>query len=105
MCENEIKENCETMTMFYTSDYGYRNSGKVDESRVRRQEKQQNFSSEQTKFLEECMINKINNPYPDEDVKGWICFQTNLTLTQLNYWLINARKRYLPKLLSMNRGS
>ena len=94
--ENEIKEQCETITRFYTSDYDTY-SGKVDECRVRKKRKRPNFNSEQTMYLKEWMINNRYNPYPDEDVKDRICFQTNLTLTQLNYWLINARKRYLPK--------
>ena len=101
--ENGFKEHCETMTKFYTSDYDT-HSGQEYECRVSKKKKRPNFSSEQTLYLKEWIINNRNNPYPDEDVKDWICFQTNLTLTQLNYWLINARKRYLPKLISMYKG-
>ncbi|KAI6658445.1 Homeodomain (HD) containing transcription factor TALE class [Oopsacas minuta] len=99
--ENEIREYCQTTTSFYTNgcnDSIKRELGECREDGVGK--KRPNFSPEQIMYLKSWLINNKNNPYPDEDVKDWICFHTNLTLTQLNYWLVNARRRFLPKLQS-----
>lgn len=45
-------------------------------------------------FLREWCIENIDNPYPTEAEKLDVCIQTNLTLTQVNNWFTNWRKRF-----------
>ena len=41
----------------------------------------------------------FQHPYPTEEEKKQIAFQTNLTLIQVNNWFINARRRILQPML------
>lgn len=38
-----------------------------------------------------------DKPYPNDDEKGMLIKQTGLSITQINYWFTNARRRLLPK--------
>jgi hypothetical protein len=37
------------------------------------------------------------NPYPNDDEKEELMASTKLTISQINYWFTNARRRLLPK--------
>ena len=37
------------------------------------------------------------NPYPNDDEKEELMSSTKLTISQINYWFTNARRRLLPK--------
>ena len=51
------------------------------------------------KKLRDWLQRHTNEPYPDEDQKDTLSMETGLTVTQINNWFINARRRILPKML------
>ena len=48
-----------------------------------------------TDILKKWLFEHANHPYPDEDEKEQLSLLTNLTLTQVSNWFINARRRVL----------
>lgn len=48
-----------------------------------------------TDILKKWLFEHVNNPYPDEDEKEQLSLLTDLTLTQVSNWFINARRRVL----------
>ena len=48
-----------------------------------------------TAILKKWLFDHSTKPYPDEDEKQQLCLLTGLSLTQLNNWFINARRRIL----------
>ena len=38
-----------------------------------------------------------DKPYPNDDEKDMLIQKTKLTMSQINYWFTNARRRILPK--------
>ena len=38
-----------------------------------------------------------DKPYPNDDEKDMLIRKTKLTMSQINYWFTNARRRILPK--------
>ena len=48
-----------------------------------------------TAVLKKWLFDHSTKPYPDEDEKQQLCLLTGLSLTQLNNWFINARRRIL----------
>lgn len=51
------------------------------------------------KKLRDWLENNTKAPYPDEDQKDNLSMETGLSVTQINNWFINARRRILPKML------
>lgn len=47
--------------------------------------------------LKKWIFNHMSNPYPSEEEKVVLCAQTGLSLSQLNNWFTNARRRLLKK--------
>eukprot|EP00117_Sycon_ciliatum_P026757 scpid48529/ scgid21889/ Homeobox protein meis3-A len=56
------------------------------------------FPKHVTSKLRQWLKDNIENPFPDEEQKDQLCKETKLTLIQLNYWFINARRRVWPGL-------
>lgn len=52
-----------------------------------------------TNVMKKWLFQHIIHPYPTEEEKKQIAFQTNLTLIQVNNWFINARRRILQPML------
>lgn len=48
-----------------------------------------------TDILKKWLFEHSSHPYPDEDEKDQLSLLTNLTLTQVSNWFINARRRLL----------
>lgn len=48
-----------------------------------------------TDILKKWLFEHADHPYPDEDEKEQLSLLTNLTLTQVSNWFINARRRVL----------
>ena len=48
-----------------------------------------------TDILKKWLFEHVHNPYPDEDEKEQLSLLTDLTLTQVSNWFINARRRVL----------
>lgn len=48
-----------------------------------------------TDILKKWLFEHANHPYPDEDEKEQLSLLTDLTLTQVSNWFINARRRVL----------
>lgn len=51
--------------------------------------------------LRDWLTKHAAEPYPDEDQKDNLSMETGLTVTQINNWFINARRRILPKMLQV----
>ncbi|KAM5221465.1 homeobox protein TGIF2LX [Ctenodactylus gundi] len=54
---------------------------------------------ESVKVLHSWLYQHRFNAYPSELEKQMLSEQTNLSLRQISYWFINARRRILPKIL------
>ena len=63
------------------------------------------FSKKTTEILKQWLFEHSNHPYPNDDEKDELCLRTNLTLSQLNNWFINARRRILPAYLKNRAGA
>eukprot|EP01134_Creolimax_fragrantissima_P006765 CFRG6765T1 len=50
-----------------------------------------------TRILRSWLNEHYANPYPDAEQKEDLCKQTGLSITQVNYWFVNARRRYLTR--------
>ena len=48
-----------------------------------------------TSVLKKWLFEHSSKPYPDDDEKQRLCLLTGLSLTQINNWFINARRRIL----------
>lgn len=78
------------------------NETRLDQKRKKR-EKTSPFSQ---KILKQWLFTHSYHPYPNDEEKTELCYQTNLTLQQLNNWFINARRRILPSFIhQMKKGS
>lgn len=55
-----------------------------------------NYSKSISRVLKKWLQDNIHNPYPSDAEKGILREKTGLDSTQLNNWLINARRRILP---------
>jgi len=55
---------------------------------------------EATNLLKGWLLEHVHKPYPTEEEKTWMISETALTMTQLNNFFTNARRRYLKKILS-----
>lgn len=61
-------------------------------------QKRTNYPKQISKLLKSWLRENINNPYPTEKEKQFLCDRTGLDHTQINNWFINARRRILPTL-------
>ena len=57
------------------------------------------ISRKNTEILKQWLFEHSSHPYPNDDEKDELCLRTNLTISQLNNWFINARRRILPAYL------
>ena len=62
------------------------------------------ISKKSTEILKQWLFEHFNHPYPNDDEKDELCLRTNLTISQLNNWFINARRRILPAYLKNLAG-
>jgi len=67
-------------------------------------QKKGSFSEETISILKSWLFRNITHPYPTEVEKKELVCLTGLTLSQLNNWLINSRRRMLKRLLSTLEG-
>ena len=56
-------------------------------------------------ILVEWVTAHVASPYPDDDQKDELILRTGLTWKQLNNWLVNARRRMVPRLLAQRKSS
>lgn len=59
--------------------------------------KRYDFPKEATVVLKQWMISHTNNPYPSKEEKDDLAKKTGLTVTQLNDWMTNYRRRNIRK--------
>jgi len=52
-----------------------------------------------TSVLKKWILQHWFHPYPSEEEKSTLCSETHLTITQLNNWFTNARRRLLKRTL------
>lgn len=57
-----------------------------------------NYPKSVVSTLKGWLAGHFDDPYPSEHEKMMLCNSTGLTLTQLNNWFINARRRLLPSI-------
>jgi len=55
--------------------------------------------NDSTSVLKKWILQHWFHPYPSEEEKSYLCHQTGLSLTQLNNWFTNARRRLLKRTL------
>jgi hypothetical protein len=63
--------------------------------RVRRPKPRENLPEGTTMGLKLWLRQHLRNPYPTANEKKSLALRYNLSLTQINNWFINARRRYL----------
>ena len=51
-------------------------------------------------ILNSWLCNRLENPYPTDHEKTALVLKTGLTMTQINNWFINARRRLVPSILA-----
>lgn len=68
------------------------NQGKPTEGR-----KHASLPKEAVNIMLNWLREHQDKPYPNDDEKGMLIKQTGLSITQINYWFTNARRRLLPK--------
>ena len=56
------------------------------------------------KVLTDWLKQNLDNPFPSELDKEELVLSSGLSLTQVNNWFINARRRLVPKLLEERDG-
>ncbi|KAI6659314.1 Myeloid Ecotropic Viral Integration Site 1 (Meis) homeobox transcription factor [Oopsacas minuta] len=61
--------------------------------------KRSNLPRPAVDILKSWLFNHLVHPYPTEEEKRSLAQQTNLNLTQVNNWFINARRRILQPML------
>jgi hypothetical protein len=61
--------------------------------------KRPNFPKWVHEILVDWLRGHLDHPYPTDEEKKVLMAQTNLTLSQLNNYFINARRRVVPKLI------
>jgi len=76
----------------------------ADDQRKSHQTKKGSFSEETISILKSWLFRNITHPYPTEEEKKELVCLTGLTMSQLNNWLINSRRRMLKRLLSTLEG-
>lgn len=77
----------------------------LQENVLMKSKKRGNLPKTATNVLKNWLFQHFLHPYPSEDEKREISRQTNLTITQINNWFINARVRtWRPMLENMLEG-
>jgi hypothetical protein len=76
---------------------------KVRPSQVQRTHR--GLPKEATDLLKGWLLEHVYKPYPTEDEKLKLISQTGLTMTQLNNFFTNARRRYLKRILSKSSAA
>jgi hypothetical protein len=61
----------------------------------RKSTRKSNHPQEAVLLLKEWLLNNRGDPYPKPHEKANLCKQTGLTVTQLNDWFVNGRRRIL----------
>jgi len=79
------------------TEQGSRSSGRNILSRVGTRKRRGHLPEEATSLLKNWLWQHNSHPYPSEDEKQGLSNQTGLTLTQINNWFTNARRRILKK--------
>lgn len=55
-----------------------------------------NFPMDISQLLRSWLKENMDNPYPSDAEKAYLCQKTGLGPAQINNWFINARRRILP---------
>lgn len=55
-----------------------------------------NFPMDTSQLLRAWLKENMDNPYPSDAEKAYLCQKTGLGPAQINNWFINARRRILP---------
>ena len=56
------------------------------------------LSKRNTEILREWLLVHADNPFPTDNEKDVLCLRTGLTLSKLNTWFVNSRRRILAPL-------
>lgn len=60
-----------------------------------RKRKRQYLSEDAKTILINWLSTRLHNPYPTREEKEELSHRTGLTVAQIQYWFVNARRRYL----------
>ena len=56
------------------------------------------LSQRSTQILREWLLEHADNPFPNDNEKDVLCLRTGLSLSKLNTWFVNSRRRILAPL-------
>lgn len=68
------------------------NCKKLEETNILKK-KRVKFTEEAINVLEQWFNSNIENPYPNRSIKLKLAAESNLTYTQVTFWLQNSRKK------------
>lgn len=57
--------------------------------------KREYLSAEAKQIMMEWILARLDNPYPSKEEKEDLARLTGLSVSQVQYWFVNARRRYL----------
>ncbi|ADM12468.1 TALE/PBX transcription factor [Encephalitozoon intestinalis ATCC 50506] len=66
------------------------------ETRCAKPRTRANFPMDTSQLLRSWLKENMDNPYPSDAEKAYLCQKTGLGPAQINNWFINARRRILP---------
>ncbi|CAO3660368.1 unnamed protein product [Rhizopus stolonifer] len=74
-----------------------------EENEHKRKKRRSNLPKKVTAVLKEWLEKNAGHPYPREEEKRKLVEKTDLSMSQISNWFINARRRLLPTLLFNER--
>lgn len=86
----------ETMRINPGSTEGFNLVHNLETNRSTRPRTRANFPMDISQLLRSWLKENMDNPYPSDAEKAYLCQKTGLGPAQINNWFINARRRILP---------
>lgn len=102
--ENKLMDIVDSETLFVAENMrissasadGLRLVRSMESNRGSKPRTRANFPMDISQLLRSWLKENMDNPYPSDAEKAYLCQKTGLGPAQINNWFINARRRILP---------